>query len=378
MSIEGGLSPDIINVGIHPGSKSVANRSGAMSKSRMNKKIIAGTVLVATMAASPSWAQGAQGTCDRACLLKTADDYLAALVAHDQAKAPMAPNAKFTEQTKVLKVGEEGLWKSAISTSTTFKIPVPDPMSGQIGMIVMMKAAGNAFPPPPPRGNAPARDPSAPADIQLALRLKVVNRHITEAEHVIARIDAPSQLTALKTPRAAFMQTVSKAERNPRNILLLIGNSYYDALTQNNGELAPFADDCGRRENGMLTAGVGRPDDAPPPPAGFGDIPTDCAGQLTSRAMSYINSIDLRRIWIADEERGLVFGLTMFRHPMEQKTITILKPDGTTSERPMNFNPFDLEAAHIFKIWGGKIHEIEAMGFTLPLYSKNGWNAFIK
>src|SRR5438034_544894 len=26
----------------------------------------------------------------------------------------------------------------------------------------------------------------------------------------------------------------------------------------------------------------------------------------------------------------------MFRHPMEQKTITILKPDGTTSERPMN------------------------------------------
>jgi hypothetical protein len=94
--------------------------------------------------------------------------------------------------------------------------------------------------------------------------------------------------------------------------------------------------------------------------------------------MSYINSIDLRRIWIADEERGLVFGLTMFRHPMDQKTITILKPDGTTSERPMNFNPFDLEAAHIFKIWGGKIHEIEAMGFSLPLYSKNGWNPFIK
>ena len=320
----------------------------------------------------------AQGACDRACLVSTADAYIAALVAHDPSKAPMASNTKFTEQTKVLKVGEEGLWKSAISTSTTFKIPVPDPVSGQIGMIVMMKAAGNAFPPPPPRGNAPARDPNAPADIQLALRLKVVNRQITEAEHVIARIDAPSQLATLKTPRAAFAQTVPKVERNPRNILLLIGNSYYDALTQNDGELAPFADDCGRRENGMHTAGVGRPADAPPPPAGFGDIPTDCAGQLTSRAMSYINSIDLRRIWIADEERGLVFGLTMFRHPMEQKTITILKPDGTTSERPMNFNPFDLEAAHIFKIRGGKIHEIEAMGFTLPLYSKNGWNAFIK
>src|SRR5262247_3736520 len=343
------------------------------------KKIIAGAVLLAAAtAASPSSAQGAQGTCDRACLLKTADDYLAALVEHDKTKAPMAPNAKFTEQAKVLEVGEQGLWKSAISTSTTFKIPVADPVSGQVGMIVMMKADGRAFPAPPPRGNAPAPDPNAPADIQLALRLKVANRQITEAEHIIARISALSQLAALKTPRAAFLQTVSKAERNPRNILLLVGNSYYDALTQNDGELAPFADDCGRRENGMHTAGVGRPADAPPPPAGFGDIPTDCAGQLTARAMTYIGSIDMRRIWIADEEKGLVFAYSMFRHPMEKKSIEILNKDGSISERPMNFNPFDLEAAHIYKIYGGKIHEIEAMGFTLPLYSKNGWSPFLK
>ena len=316
-------------------------------------------------------------SCDKDCLLRTADAYLAALVAHDVSKAPMAANVKFTEQTKELSVGD-GLWKSALSVSTTFRIPVPDPVSQQIGVIVMMKAAAKAWPAPPARGNAPAPDPNAPANIQLALRLKVVDRKITEAEHIVARIDAPSQLNALQTPRAAFFQAVPKAQRVPRNILLLIANSYYDALTQNNGELAPFADDCGRRENGMHTAGAGRPADAPPPPAGFGDTPTDCAGQLTARAMSYITSIDLRRVTIADEEHGLVFGLTMFRQPMEQKTITILKKDGTTSERPMNFAPFDLEAAHIFKISGDKIHEIEAMGFILPLYSKNGWYPFIK
>jgi hypothetical protein len=73
-----------------------------------------------------------------------------------------------------------------------------------------------------------------------------------------------------------------------------------------------------------------------------------------------------------------VFALSMFRHPLEQKSITILNKDGSTAERPVNFNPFDLEAAHIFKIYGGKIHEIEAMGFTLPLYSTNGWSPFIK
>ncbi len=336
----------------------------------------AAAFVYALTTASPVSAQGA--ACDRACLLATADSYLAALVAHDPTKAPMAPGAKFTEQTRVLKVGEEGLWKSAISTSTTFKIPVPDPVSGQIGMIVMMKASGAAFPAPPAPGNAPAPDPNVPADIQLALRLKVVDRKITEAEHVIARITAPSQLNALKRPRAAFMRDVPKADRNARGIMLVIANAYYDALVLGDGELAPFADDCGRRENGMHTAGVGRPADAPPPPAGFGDTPTDCAGQLTARAMTYIGSIDLRRIWIADEEKGLVFAYSMFRHPMEKRTIEILNKDGSISERPMNFNPFDLEAAHIFKIYGGKIHEIEAMGFTLPLYSKNGWTPFMK
>ena len=340
-------------------------------------------IAVAAMlcAVAPAFAgTGQLSSCDRACLQSIADAYVAALVAHDPSKAPMAPEAKFTEQTKVLNVGD-GLWKSAVAGPTTFKIPVADPVSGQIGEILMMKASAAAFPAPATgRGAPPAgTDPNAPADIQLALRLKVVNQRITEAEHIIARIIAPSSLNALRTPRAAFLEAVPKVKREPRSILLLIGNSYYDALTQNDGQLAPFADDCGRRENGMHTAGVGRPADAAPPPAGFvSNLPNDCAGQLTSRAMSYINSIDLRRVWIADEEHGLVFGLTMFRHPMEQKTITVIKKDGTTAEQPMNFNPFDLEAAHIFKIWGGKIHEIEAMGFTLPLYSKNGWNAFTK
>jgi hypothetical protein len=332
-------------------------------------------------ASTAAWAvagqAGASSECNRACLMAIADSYLAALVAHDPSKAPMAPNAKFSEQAQMLPVGE-GLWKSAVEGPTTFKIPVPDPVAGQIGLIVMMKASAAAFPAPPGRGGAPPAAETGPANIQLALRLKVQNRQITEAEHVIARIAAPSQLNALKTPRAGFMQTVPKAERNPRSIMLVIANAYYDALVLGDGELAPFADDCGRRENGMHTAGVGRPADAPPPPGGFGGTPSDCAGQLTARAMTYIGSIDLRRIRIADEEKGLVFAYSMFRHPMEQKSITILNKDGTTVERPMNFNPFDLEAAHIFKISGGKIHEIEAMGFTLPLHSRNGWSPFMK
>ena len=311
----------------------------------------------------------AGAACDRACLVGIADAYLAALVAHAPQKAPLAPNAKFTENTQVLLVGE-GLWETATAVSPTFKIPVADPVAGQIGMIVMLKEGD---------GNT-----------QLALRLKVQNRRITEAEHLIARITAPSSIAVLQTPRPPLLATVPPADRSPRWVMLLVGNSYYDALTMNDGSLAPFADDCGRRENGMHTAGAGAPPPLPPVPgaparaggpggnAGGVGPARDCAGQLTSRAMSYIRSIDLRRVWIADEEKGLVFGLSMFRHPMDENPITVINTDGSRSPRQMNFKPFDLPAAHIFKISGGKIHEIEAMGFTMPYLSKNGWNEFLR
>jgi len=332
----------------------------------------------------------AGAACDKTCLAGIADAYLAALGAHDPSKAAIAPGAKFTEQAQPLAIGDGQLWKLTTPGPITFKIPVADPAAGQIGVIVMLKAA---LPPAPPRAGgagaaAAAPPPGGPANVQLALRLKVQNRQITEAEHVFARIDAPAQISALQTPRPAFSAPVPPAERMPRSWMFLLANAYYDSLVLGDGELTPFADDCGRRENGMHTAGVGRPAPVGPPraggpggpPGGGPQLPTDCGPQLTARAMTYIGSIDLRRIWIADEERGLVFAYTMFRHPLDapNKNYPVLLPNGTVSDRSMNFNPFDLEAAHIFKIFGGKMHEIEAMGFTLPLYSKNGWSPFIK
>ena len=336
------------------------------------------TAAVLVLVCASSGGAGAQSSgtsCDRACLLGIADTYLAALAAHDPSKAPLAPTARFTEQAQPLKVGE-GLWRTVTQGPTAFKLPVADPVAGQIGVIVMLKANMPRPPGPALTAVAPPPDPPGPAAVQLALRLKVENRQITEAEHLIARITSPNQLANLQTLRPGLLAPVPARERSPRNLMLLIANSYYDAIVQSDGTVAPFADDCGRRENGMHTAGAGRPANAPPGPGG--GPPQGCAEQLTARAMSYIRSIDLRRVWIADEETGLAFGLTMFRHPMDERFVTLLNPDGTTTQRPMNFNPFDLEAAHIFKIRGGQIHEIEAMGFVLPLYSKNGWSQFVR
>ena len=334
---------------------------------------VAGLTVV-TAAAQARQTAPAGGSCDRACLLGIADSYFAAMAAHDPKRAPFAANVKFTENTRVLPMGE-GLWKNLLEGPTTFKIYVPDPVAGQIGFIGMLKetpvASTATFSPAVApaggaQGGAPRGGGAAPTGaIQLALRLKVQNRQITEAEHIVARI-GQNNLANLQTPRPGLIAVVPPAERLSRDLMLLIGNSYYDAIVQSNGNASPFADDCERRENGMRTAGPG------------GTVTQGCRGQLTSRAMSYIQSIDLRPVWIADEETGLVFGLTMFRHPMEEKFVTLLNPDGTTTQRPMNFNSFDFEAAHIFKIRGGKIHEIEAMGFSLPFHSKNGWSDFLR
>jgi hypothetical protein len=71
-------------------------------------------------------------------------------------------------------------------------------------------------------------------------------------------------------------------------------------------------------------------------------------------------------------------GLSHFHHPMDFTSYPVKAEDGTelTYDRDdeMQFDPFDLPAAHIFKVGAdGKVHEIEAMGFLAPLDAASGW-----
>jgi hypothetical protein len=295
-----------------------------------------------------NFAQAAKGgSCDRACLKAQVDFYLAALVAHDPSQVPFDPNVKFVENTVPMRPGE-GFWKTAATMPATFKIYVPDPVAQQVGFIGMLQ-----------EGDKP---------VELGLRLKLHNGKIVEAEHLVARQLRDTSLTNLQTPRPGLLATVPPAERSSREVLLKIGASYYDALVNSDGSAAPFADDCLRRENGMQTTG-----NPPPATPGRGTMGAmGCAAQLNTRVMSYIKRIEPRRVWIADVETGLVFGLSQFRHPMEEKSLEIVGVPGVDSV-DMPFKPFDLPAAHIFKVRDGKIHEIEALGFTMPYNSKTGW-----
>ena len=285
------------------------------------------------------------------------DAYLAALVAHDPSQVAIAENAKFVENVKPTQVGE-GLWKTASAVPTTFAIYVPDPVAEQVGFLGMMEEDGKP--------------------IELALRLKVEDGKITEAEHLIARNLMENSMANLRTPRPAFLADVPEDRRTPRDEMLRIGATYYDALVTNNGSASPFDDtDCERHENGMIT--VRPPQSTPPtPPANvstgaFAILGTmGCTKQIDTGAFTYIKRIEPVRVWIADPETGLAFGLSQFRHPMDEKVEKLTGVPGFDTI-PMNFDPFDLPAAHIFKISGGKIHEIEAMGFTAPYNSPTGW-----
>jgi hypothetical protein len=309
-------------------------------------KTLLQSVIVLSLAASAA----AAATCNRACLDKTVDTYLAALVAHDPSRVAFAAEVKFVENTVPKKPGE-GLWKTASEGPTTFKIYVPDPVSQEVGFLCVMKDSGKP--------------------IQLGLRLKLKNGKITEAEHLIAGNLQENNLTKnLTTPRPGLLAIVPPAERMPREKMLKIGESYYTALVSANGDAAPFADDCLRHENGMQTTG-----NPPPKTPGMGTMGAmGCHDQINTHTFDYITRIEPRRVEIADPETGLVFGLSQFRQPMEQKFVKIVGvPD--VQKVDLNIAPFDLPAAHIFKIQGGKIHEIEAMGFVMPYNSKTGWES---
>lgn len=300
-------------------------------------------------------AKAAAQTCDRACLIRTADDYLAAIVAHDPSKAPLAPDVAFVEDLKRLKPGE-GLWKTATGGPTAFKIYVPDPTLQQVGWLGVIQDEGKPM--------------------MLALRLKLEKGKIVEAEHILGAPFNGAKNPNIATVRPGLLAAIPKDERLPEARLLAIGKSYYDALDDNNGSEAPFAADCQRRENALTTAGEGA-GGPPTPDANTSPIAHDCKGQIDSGSFIYIDHIDNRRMIAADPVTGLAMGISQFRHPFTNLPYKVKHIDGTTSERNaqnMKYKPFDMPAAHIFKIGpDGRIHEIEAVGFTTGYNSPTGW-----
>jgi hypothetical protein len=310
----------------------------------------AAALLAATFAAAPALAQK---SCDRTCLITATDAYLAALVAHDPKKAPLASNVPFVENARRMKVGE-GLWKTTTGGPTRFAIHVPDPVAHSAGWMGMMAQDGKP--------------------VQVAIALWFRGDRIVRVEHRVAPV-TDNVLPRLQTPRAGLVTDVPKDKRLPRNELIRLGASYYDAVDDNDGSKAPFAADCQRHEGGIVTAGA----EAGTGPAsqGIPPIAKDCTGQLTAGVMAYITTISDRIVFAADPQTGLAMGFSVLRHPMDFAPYPVKSIDGTVtmfSKERLGYAPWDNVAAHIWKIGPDrKLHEIEAMGFRAPSSTGLGW-----
>jgi hypothetical protein len=257
------------------------------------------TVSIAVLSAGDAGAQGRRSgaaACNRDCLMQLTKSYLGALVTHNTAAAPLATNIAFVENVTRLKPGE-GLWATATSGPTAFAIYVPDVDQQQAGFMGVMERKGQ-------NGNEP---------VLVAIRLAVEGGKITQAEHIVAGVMA-NNMARLQAPRPGLLAEVPAASRKSHDELAKIGLSYYDALDDNDGTLMPFADDCQRHENGMITAG---PEAGPGPNADASRAPVArlCAPQLSSKTFTYIDRIENRRLIAADPVTGLSMGFSHFRHP---------------------------------------------------------------
>ena len=78
--------------------------------------------------------------CDRACLEKVMDDYLAAVVAHDPTRLPLSADVKYTENSQVISLGD-GFWKTAQGRGN-YSHYFADPEFGQVAFMGTMLEAG--------------------------------------------------------------------------------------------------------------------------------------------------------------------------------------------------------------------------------------------
>jgi hypothetical protein len=293
--------------------------------STTKKLSVAHVVILAALTIVPAArAQGAK--CDRACLTGIMTRYLDAMVAHDPSAIPVAPTVKFTEDSKVIKLGE-GIWKT-VGSLRPYRLDFIDVPQGVAAVHTVLEENG--------------------MPILFTARLKVVDRRITEIESIVVKTREEGALFApesLKEPTATMRYMPTAAERMPRAQMVEIAGRYPGGLKIGSFEKSdvPFAPNAYRFENGVRMAGPG---------CTF--QPPSCENMRTQRIPTLSGLT--QRLVAVDEEMGVVLFW-------------------------MNFGPGSLPGPggralvtfEAFKVYGGQMHAAEAIFEGEPSGSPSGW-----
>lgn len=318
---------------------------------------LAGLLLSGSLRTNAATASGdSQGSassaskCDYDCLTGILDQYLGALVAHDPSRSSLAARVRFTENTVPLTL-PDALW-GTVSGMGTYKIYFGDPQRGEVGCECTIRENGT------------------PA--VLVVRLKIVDRKITEVETIVRRGAEPAQnLEKLGQPNPVWVEPVSAAERTTRETMLKAANQYFEGIVHLSGDMVPFDDKCNRILDG--TQDTNNPGYNEGWANGtFNPAAMGCRENMNTKIWAYIKSVDPRRFMIVDQKMGIVFGFFMFNHPG-----TVLTADvpgiGKIDMPPSAKRPFSVEVAEFFKIVNGKIRQVEGVQLALPYKQPTGW-----
>ena len=298
--------------------------------------------------------------CDRACLVGFIDGYMHALESKDRSALPLAEEVWFTENTARLDLGEGVLWRMPIQP-TAFRITAADPVTGQVAVQTVYNIQGR------------------PALV--ALRLKIERRMITEVEQLLDRNVAPEAMELLKTARPSLVSDVPVADRSSREFMLYAANAYFDALTGENGRIAPFADECIRHEQGYQTVNNKTPGRAAPSPvlpdpktpmgSIFSRLSTmTCEQQVSTHIFNGVKKIWPRRALIIDEQKGLVATFPLFVHDGTKRHV---EPNDFASNEGVGM-VLNMVTMETFGIRKDKIYDVEAFPFVTFQYGLgDGW-----
>jgi hypothetical protein len=284
--------------------------------------------------------------CDRACLIGVLTQYMDALRARTPSAAPLADTYRFTENNIVLPHGK-GLW------GTVDKVDA-------IGMEVADTQTQNAA------WFGSAVENGQP--VLYAVRVHVKKGRIDEVESVVHRkttLPAPfGDVTNMKHD-PDFNAVLPPEQRRPRERLKAIADAYFDTVELNDGQVfAPFHDDCGRMENGMVTT-AGNKD-----PNKKSEFVDGCEAQFKLGSFKINKRLRERRFPIIDEERGIVVGTTFFDHANEWDEFKLT--DGTVMKTWLKW-PNSITLLEAFRIKDAKISRVEVVFTYVPYGMHNPW-----
>jgi hypothetical protein len=281
--------------------------------------------LVLVLAALPLAASPA--ACDRDCLFAITTGYFNAMIAHQATALHLADNFRFTEDTVAMKISDSPLWRNA-SRLRPYRFDILDVHEGVAASQAIVEEAGKP--------------------VMVSVRLKVVGGEISEAETQVTRNKTEGALfepDSLKAPSGGMLWRPPDAERNSREDMIRIAELYPAGLKAGSFVTVdvPFADGTYRLENGRLMAGPGC------------TFLPGCDNIKTQKVPTLPGITP--RVVAVDEDLGVV----------------LLRMDfGAGSTR----TPGDsLIAWEGFKVYGGKIHAVEAFMKVMPLGTPSGWDS---